>query len=275
MRQASADQNRTLHPESDWLWMAVEMGWIAPLLLLIGLRWWVGQCLPFAVKPGEALRLAAMMAVLMFILHGFVDVSGHRLGSMGVAIFLAGLALSPARPGSAQPWIAPLFRGLAALLFLMGTWWLASFSADLGPPTTATRARLEARMNRAAAQGRLASLGESASAALEIAPLDWTCYFRRATADAFRAGAARQASTEFQIARFLEPNWINLCLDEGKVWLAADEPGYCVDAWRQALRRAGPKAAATYAHMRDLSRRDETVHRELEKFAATNPDDLI
>ena len=95
LREISADQNRTIHPESDWLWMAVEMGWGAPLFLLFGLSWWTTQCLPFALKSGESLRRAAMVAVVMFIVHGFVDVSGHRLGSIGVAILLCGCGPFP------------------------------------------------------------------------------------------------------------------------------------------------------------------------------------
>jgi len=216
MREASADQNRTLHPESDWLWMAVEMGWIAPLLLLIGLKWWWGQCLPFALKSGEAIRRAALVAVLMFIAHGFVDVAGHRLGSICVGLLLAALALSPDKPRLRRAWVAPLFRCLALVLGLMGAWWMTSFMTDFGPPTTASLARIQAQINDAASERRLASMSTAANAALDIAPLDWTFYFRRASAEAFRTGAIERAKTDFQIAHFLEPHWIELRVNEGK-----------------------------------------------------------
>jgi len=275
MRVASADQNRSIHPESDWLWMAVEMGWIAPLLLLAGLKWWVGQCLPFTPKSGEAVRRAAMVAVIMFLAHGFVDVSGHRLGSVCVALLLAALALSPAQPRPRQPWVAPLFRCLAVILCLMGGWWLGSITAEFGPPTTATLDRIQTRLTDAATEGRLASMSSAANAALEIAPLDWTFYFRRASAEAFRTGATQKAVADFQIARFLEPNWIELCINEGEVWLAADEADSCLDAWREALRRAGVRAIPVYTAMLRMSQDNPAVHLGLEKLADTNLDYLI
>lgn len=275
MREASADQNRTLHPESDWLWMVVEMGWIAPLLLLLGLWWWVDQCLPFALESGEALRRAAVVAVGMFVVHGFVDVSGHRLGSMGVAIFLAGVAVSPHRQVFIRPWVAPLFRALAGILILLGAWWLGSLFTDHVPPTTASLGRIETRLNLAASEGRLATVAEEANKALAIAPLDWTFYFHRATAEAFRTGATGQATTDFNVARFLEPHWIQLCLNEGKIWLAAGEPHAAIEAWREALRRAGPQAASIYATMLGLSQDHPEVHGDLRKLADTNIDYLV
>lgn len=282
MRVDSADQNRTLHPESDWLWMAVEMGWLAPLLAAAGVSWWLRQCLPVVLKSGEALRLAAMMATLMFVAHSFVDVSGHRLGSFLVGILMAALSLSPFRRITSRRWISPLFRGLALIVGLVGTWWLASFYSDQVPsttmtlpPTTATLERLRGRVDLAASQGKLASMGEAASAALDLAPLDWTFYFRRASAEAFRNGAATQASDDFACARYLEPNWIDLCLNEGEVWLAADAPDPCLDAWREALRRAGTDGTATYATMLSLSQNNSVVHAGLADFADQNIDYLI
>jgi hypothetical protein len=42
------------------------------------------------------------------------------------------------------------------------------------------------------------------------------------------------------VARHLEAKWVGPCLDEGAVWLAANEPDLCLEAWAEALRRAGP-----------------------------------
>jgi len=282
MRVASADQNRALHPESDWLWMAVEMGWLAPVLVVAGLSWWLRQCLPILIKSGEALRLAAMMATLMFIAHGFVDVSGHRLGSFFVGILMAALSLSPFRRIASRWWISPLLRGVALIVGLIGSWWLASFYSDQAPlatvtlpPTTATLERLRARVDLAASQGKIAAMGQAASAALDVAPLDWTFYFRRASAEVFRTGAATRATDDFACARYLEPNWIDLCLNEGEVWLAADESDPCLDAWREALRRAGPGGTTTYATMLRLSQNNSAVHVGLADFANLNLDYLI
>ncbi len=275
MRQLSADQNRTLHPESDWLWLAVEMGWLAPLLVLAGLKWWTGECLPFAIKQGESIRRAAMVATLMFIAHGFVDVSGHRPGSAFVGLLMASLALAPRYPGIVGVWIAPLFRGLAVILGLIALWWMASIYADWGPPTTATLDRLEARIIENATAGRLATVSEAANAALEISPLNWTYYLRRASAEAFRNGGKQDAVNDFAIGRALEPNSIDVCLYEGQVWLGAEEPQLCLEAWHEALRRAGPKRIQIYSTLLHLSENDPEVHRGLEDVTSNDPDYLI
>ncbi|MCE0499682.1 MAG: O-antigen ligase family protein [Methylacidiphilales bacterium] len=142
----SANQNRALHPESDWLWTACEMGWPAVLLLFGGIGWWLRQCLPFEPdKRGESLRRALVIAVLMFIFHGFVDVSGHRIGSLWFALLLASLALptteliDPVEPffiTFRRP-IPLLFRGIALLIMVVATWWCSSLNATIGVASTA------------------------------------------------------------------------------------------------------------------------------------------
>jgi len=275
MRDASADQNRTLHPESDWLWMAVEMGCLAPLLILAGLSWWIRECLPFAVKQGESIRLAAMVATLIFLTHSFVDVSGHRLGSVFIGLLLASVALAPRSRGTTHASIPFLFRGLALILGGITLWWMASIWSNWGPPTTATLDRLQARIEENAAAGRLASVSEAANAALDIAPLNWTFYLRRGSAEAFRHGAREQAANDFKIGRTLEPHSIDVCVYEGEVWLGADEPQLCLEAWHEALERSGPKKILIYTALLNLAQTNPEVHRGLEGVASTDPDYLI
>jgi hypothetical protein len=92
-RVASINGNRAIHPESDWLWLAGEMGWPAVALVVAGLVWWLRRALPLENKTGESMRRALIVAVLVFAIHGLVDVSGHRPGSLWVALLLAGMAL--------------------------------------------------------------------------------------------------------------------------------------------------------------------------------------
>ncbi len=274
MRHFSADQNRTLHPESDWLWLAVEMGWIAPVLLLVALRWWIGQCLPFAYKSGETLRRAAMVAAGIFLIHGFVDVAGHRLGSAMVGLLLLSMAMATTSRGTPSRWVPHVFRGAALILAVIGLWWMASVFSDDVPPTSATLARIRTNLDQAVEDGRLASVSEAANSAIEIAPLNWIYYFRRASAEAFRAGALDQARNDFRIARYLEPNWVDLCVNEGDVWLGAEEPEQVLEAWREALRRVGdaPYAIDVYSRMLRLSGNSPILHEGLKTVAVARID---
>ena len=94
-RVDSINGNRAIHPESDWLWMACEMGWPAVLLVAAGFVWWMRRALPLENNRGESIRRALIVAVLVFLVHGFVDVSAHRTGSLWVALVIAAFALPP------------------------------------------------------------------------------------------------------------------------------------------------------------------------------------
>ena len=246
-QRASANEDRAIHPESDWLWAICEMGWLAPVLFLAGIAWWMRRCLPFRMKEGESLRRAAFVGAVLFILHGLVDVSGHRLGSLWVGLLLAGLALprpAPLLTGTTvpsrergRPW---LYRGLALALLLIAGWWAASIGGLPVPPTTETLAQIQDGLETAVSTGQMNAALNLANTGLAIAPVNWRLYFQRGYAEAFLPGHLAHAGVDFLVARQLEARWIGPCVDEGAVWLAANEPDLCLDAWAEALRRAGP-----------------------------------
>ena len=238
------------------------MGWIAPLLFSPGLRWWLGQCLPFALKSGESLRRAAMVAVR----HVRAARVRRCLGPSARLDLASGcswpaLALRPPqRARHPRPGSRLLFRGLALSCsrWAPGGW--PRSSADAGPPTTATLARIDTRMDLAAAEGgwprwprpptRRSTSRRSTGPTISAAPVP------RLSGPA----APRQAGADFQIARYLEPHWVDLCLNEGRSGSPRTRPTRCLDAWREALRRAGPKATRLTARCLDLSQDNPEVH---------------
>ena len=270
-RQMSVNADRTIHPESDWLWAACELGWLAPLIILAGVIWWLRKCLPFQAKSGESLRRALTVASILFILHGFVDVSAHRFGSLCVGLLVFSLAM-PA-PERVPPWRfqALLFRGLGAAMFLIAGWWLGSVAGVAIPPTTANLERIESQIDQALAQGQMQKMEDLSTAALGIAPLNWHLYFQRAYAETFQPGKSTRAGADFMAARLLESKWVKPCFDEGATWLAAGEPDLCLDAWQEALRRATPaEKPDLYKEMLSLARNNEMVHDDLLQLAADN-----
>jgi O-antigen ligase len=275
-QKASANDDRAIHPESDWLWAICELGWIAPVLFIAGIAWWLRLCLPFRMKPGESMRRAAFVGAILFLLHGLVDVSGHRIGSLWVGLLLAGLALprpaamlagtAPVPPERGTAW---LFRGLALVVLLITGWWGASVSGMAVPPTTQTLARIQDEIVQAVNTGQMDDTLSLANAGLAIAPVNWRLHFQRGYAEAFLRGHVEQAGPDFLAARKLEAKWVGPSLDEGAVWLAADDPDRCLDAWAEALRRAGPANRATpYRQMMEMLRDGhETVRAGLRAMA--------
>jgi O-antigen ligase len=273
----SANEDRAIHPESDWLWAICELGWFAPVLFVAGIAWWLRRCLPFRPKPGESLRRAAFVGAILFLLHGLVDVSGHRLGSLWVGLLLAGLALPKNATMLAGTAVVPpdrgpawLFRGLALGIVLITGWWSASLGGQDVPPTTETLAKIQDGITQAVKDGRMEDTLSLADAGLAIAPVNWRLHFQRGYAEAFIRGRLEQAGADFLAARKLEAKWLGPTLDEGAVWLSADEPDQCLDAWAETLRRAGPDhRAASYRQMLEMLRDGhETVRDGLRAMAA-------
>src|SRR5207302_6133197 len=85
-----------VHPESDWLWLLDEMGWIAPILAFAAAFLLFKRALPLgADRENQHLRAAACACGIMFILHGFIDVACHRFGSACVPICAFSFSVNP------------------------------------------------------------------------------------------------------------------------------------------------------------------------------------
>jgi hypothetical protein len=248
-RHYSTADNDVIHPESDWLWMAVEMGWLAPVLLLILFGWWVKQCLPLEPGTSRLLRMAAMICGCAFAIHGVLDVSGHRIGALWPALFLASTAVHPKWNGRRLPAVQRIFQILGGFLIFVSLWWAASTFGAKTLPTSATLDQLTQKIDVASDRDDYPAVLQLASEALGIAPLDWSLYYKRGAAEAALFHSRSATKRDFSAARYLLPYWPDLCLQEGEVWIAVGEPDFAFDAWREALRRSPEKAANLYARM--------------------------
>src|SRR5207248_10154522 len=118
-RGAFPGNRRALHPESDWLWLWTELGWPAVVLAIIWIALLVKRVFPLRVGTNQGYRLAALIAALLFAIHGIIDVSGHQVGTAFGAVFLLGLALHRPLCLKTSQWMSILFRFVG--LVLLGT----------------------------------------------------------------------------------------------------------------------------------------------------------
>jgi tetratricopeptide (TPR) repeat protein len=271
-RDASLTTARAIHPESDWLWLWAEAGWPAILLAIVGIVLLVRQVFPLQEGTNQRFRLAALIAAVLFALHGLVDVSGHRIGTAFAGILLIGLALKrPAQflPSAVLPF---LFRFIGLLLVIAGGAWVFATRYDKALPG-AVGVENELRGAAAASSGRnFDETIERTTRALTWAPLKWQLYFSRALG---KVGAKRppaDALDDFRRARFLEPNAYQVPFQEGVAWLGS-QPVLAFTAWREALRRAGEQRTEVYGRMLGLAtRHNPPVHLSLEEFGMAHHD---
>ena len=270
-RDASLAQSRALHPESDWLWLAAEIGWLGVVLVLLGGGLVLRRVFPLDEGSNQRFRIAALIGALLFALHGIVDVAGHRVGSALAGVLLLGLAIRRPLPLNASAILTNSFRVLGVLLLATGLTWVTAAYRE-APLPGGIAADLAKRRATAANVGRNASetIAE-ANRGLESAPLDWQLYFLRGLGAA-GAKRNREALEDFRRARFLEPNSFEVPYQEGLAWITT-HPMLAMTAWREALRRAREERPALYSRMLSAaSQLNPRVNRMLEQFGGTQPD---
>src|SRR5439155_3913459 len=182
-RDASLSGPRALHPESDWLWLWTELGWPAVLLTIVGIALLVSRVFPLREGTNQGYRLGALIAALLFALHGIVDVSGHRVGTAFAAVFLLGL--SQRRPLSLKTsrWMSILFRFVGLVLLVAGlSLVVAARGEKLLPGSVGVSSAKQ--LSAVADTGRdFSETIALTTRALRWAPLDWELYLARATAE--------------------------------------------------------------------------------------------
>ena len=270
-RKESIAELTVLHPESDWLWLTSEAGWLTTALLLIAVGLLFIRIFPLQEGTNQRFRLATLIAALVFAMHGLVDVSGHRVGTAYTALFLFGLAFyRPLRFKETR--VAPIFFRIAGIVLLVfGATWIAAAKTALlvpGGPGVSTAKRLATESYRARNFPETVQL---MTKAIDWAPLDWELYFRRALAE-IAAGRPADALSDFRRARFLEPVAYELPRDEGFAWLGS-QPTLTATAWRDALRKAGRKRPEVFASMLTAATlQNPEVGKMLEQFGLNEPD---
>jgi tetratricopeptide (TPR) repeat protein len=246
--------SEAIHPESDWLWMATEMGIFSSILFLAGLIVWFRQCFPFAPGTWRSMRWAAMICGIAFAGHSLVDVSGHRIGALWPVLLLAATALSPQIRLAANVSLPCAFRITGTGFIAMALWWFASVFEASGPPTTATVQKLASEISAAAAAENYDRLFTLTEEGLRVTPLDWSFYYHRGVSEARRGDSQAEISRDFSAARFLMPNWPDLWLEEGFVCLETGKTDMAFDIWREALSTlANPRAfySSIYSFVKD------------------------
>ena len=273
-RQLSSAENRALHPESDWLWLGIELGWLAPWLVLGGLAGWLARCWPRPDDPDASIQKALVVAGILFAAHGFVDVSGHRLGTLWPALLLLGLLGKNQRPAEPSRGPQRAYRIAALALGAMAVGWLGSVLGWLQWPNSATVAALHEQVVRAGEREQHDLTISRATAALRIAPLDWRFYFRRAAAGLLGARETHQVHAYFNRALFLEPNLTAIAFEEASLWLRR-EPELALAPWAEALARRPADRVGRYAQMLAAARGVSQIASELCALSHGDPDLLF
>lgn len=265
-RQASLSPDTVIHPESDWMWVASEMGvpGLSVVATLVFFLFW--KLFPFGQDRLVSLRAAALLAALVFALHTLVDVSGHRMGVILVAIWLYRMAMP--RAALDVPCFVPCWawRVIGAVLVIAGVAWIAADTAGFLWHSSVIRRELPRRVEAALEANNADSLGHDIDTALGFLPLSWELRMQRAQARLYLDGDTNGAREDFRHARLLEPVLVAPALYEGQVWLPRSTH-YAAEAWEDALGRQTPNPRELYEKIVGYSQANPRFARELDRLS--------
>jgi hypothetical protein len=270
-RALSWADTRSLHPESDWLWVWSELGWPAVIVIVVGSALFVRRVFPLREGTNQRLRLAALIGASLFALHGIIDVSAHRVGTAFSGLLLLGLTLHRPLGLPSSRTIAVVFRAVGLLLIVSGASWVISARGQFLLPGSVGGMNAKQLAAVANSDYNFAEAIRVAACGLDWAPLDWQLYFTRALAEVAQK-QPQLALVDFRRASFLEPNGFEVPLAEGSAWLPT-QPGYAANAFREALRRAGPRQAEVFAIiLTNASQQNPPVARMMEQIGLARHD---
>lgn len=266
----SAFESTAAHPESDWLWSAIDLGLIAPLIVLGLLCWWIKKTLPFDPGSLRLLRMAALICGCGFVLHGFVDVSAHRIGALWPALFLGSIALHPQIEFKISKWVAPVFRVAGLALVLISLWWMSSFLGGTVLPTAASENQIRNAITAAIDHEDYGAVSALANDGLRIAPLDWMLYYKRGLAEVVLGVPHQLPLRDFTIANYLNPLWPNLYLEEGEIWLAAGDIDSAFAVLSEGMRKINDESGGFYSRALNIAQSSAELRDRLRELADNN-----
>jgi O-antigen ligase len=269
-REASANYQRVVHPESDFFWLAAEGGLLALGFLSLFVFSYLRQCRGCTEGASSSYRVLALVTVSIFMIHSLVDVPGHRPGAVYFAILFAALAL----PGRVRPAISLLpptfWRLLGGVLLVVGLAWIAAGAFSLPWHSSVRKSQWQENIQRYVDVADYERARETANDWIESRPLDWRAYFQRAQFILAESGDTEEAAADFRRARFVEPILGVVSYEEGKVWLPFD-PARAISAWRDTLYRETDSMDRYYHRMLDLTGRSPDTMERMARLSEINP----
>lgn len=269
-RDQSASAQGVGHPGNDFLWFAAESGIPAAALLLGFLLAYLRRCRGLSRGPGGGYRLVALAALLVFLLHGLVDVSGHRPGAIYFAILLAVLALPQTKVKKAA-YGPRLWRWCGGFLVAVGSLWALSGLTGLPLHSAIAAERYASKAGENIAAGDDEAGLRYLEKWIDLRPLDWRAYFERAVLTLSRSEGGQDAAADFMRARFVEPNRGAVALEEGFAWIPYD-PERAIVAWREVFSRKLPDPEQAYQRMLDEAENNDTLMAGLARLSRLDQD---
>lgn len=271
---------RTIHPESDVLWLLFEGGLLTLIPCLVLAVWLFRTTGPWFSsgrkrrshdsRAGRRVRRAFGIAAGVALVHSIFDVPLHNLGYFVMfALVTAQAVRGRYLAERITPAVALAFRAAGCLVALWGLHWLALVAGWTEKAPASAAPLFHDRALRTSAAGQRAEAMRLVNRAIELTPLEYRWYFLRAQFHLLMQHGSAPALHDFGLMRALEPHFGPICFDEGRVWLSYD-PKMALIPWQEVMRRyprGFDNAVPLYQTILHESAPFPELHRDLWKMA--------
>ena len=265
LRVHSANQlTRNLHPESDWWWIAAELGIggvvTLGLLVIIGFHTYLRKT-PFA-----PLTMASTSVAALFLIHSLFDVGGHRMGTVWPCLYIVSLgAFRQVAPMDGR--LPKIFlRLIGAFLLALAFFRAQSISLTPGMPTRGSLDKVEEALSQNLSLAEKKSILDRS---ISWAPLNWLLYYQRGLIGLHSPDLTGQSDADFNRALYLAQNSIELPVAIGNECVHYDFPE-AMRAWRQLLRKAGDRREEFFENLNDQNLNEKERY-EITTLAGDDP----
>jgi O-antigen ligase len=269
-RNLSRNEHTVVPPESDLFLLATEGGLLVILFLAILIISYFRKCRTSAQGRSGAYRMIALTGVVVFLVHGLFDVSGHHPGTAYFAIIFAALALP--NVVNRRPTVKPvIWRCIGVVLLFFGVLWMIGGLFYLPTHSTIALDIQESRVVESRSLQDLDRASQALDAVIALQPLQRRGYFQRAQNALSRGGDHFEVEQDFRRARFVEPNREVIAYEEGLVWLPYDVKR-TVAAWRNALNDTMESRSGLFEAMLGKTDRNDALLEGLIELSQAYPD---
>lgn len=234
-RNESVRAATILHPESDWIMVAAEMGLPAAGLLLVLAGYYFMRNWRARRDDDGPLRWAVAAAVGAALLHGLIDVPWHR-PALGWLLLVIAMAAMPGGEALKRLRGMRIIYALCGLALLGLTWTIAiEFMKGTAPapynwPLLNQRLTLLGEQKRQE-EGEFLSLEAIRAFPLKYESYYWLASYLRAFRD-----TEKEVLEAMKAGRAVEPVLPNVAADQAMQWRELRSV-HEVEAWAEAVRR--------------------------------------
>ncbi len=234
MRENTLTPQSVHHPESDFLWIWGETGLPGLILVCAALVLLVSRLHMKDLFFLKGLRLIGFIAFAVFLVSALIEVSGHRLGTVMLAILIYGMIQSDHAEIIRISFLPILSRFVGICLMVTSTVWLLNdlIGWDLKTQSAidVTQSTLETQFEHHSPE----ELQQVLERYAEIYPFMSSIYQMQGLLHLYQISEIEEVDQAFQRASFLRPNDPQIFLQQGIAWINYDHRK-AVNSWYNAL----------------------------------------